>query len=402
MGNKKVIIIHPDRQHSLQTAKALQDAGYLHKYITAVYLKEHSLSSLFSSIAPSGIKRKFLKHKVEGLDDDKVILVCELRMLILSIISLFLPTSVTFFIRKKLLHTFNKKCAKICHKQDFDILFSFDTLSGDYYKTLKERGVKLVLDMSAPCYKAMYDSYLKDVNKHLEQSFVLKHFLQGPKAKMCLENCEKELRTYDYFVVASTYTKDTLLINGINEGQIIIVPYGVMQPKSLEKRPNGNFTCTYVGNVSQQKGCHYIFRIAKEYSNITFNLIGNFDNSYIEIPSNCILHGYLGFDNIGKILTSSDLFLFLSLSDGFGFAAAEAMAYGVPVVCSQNSGIRDVVKDCGWIIPPDDTDALRNILCWSLEHRNELTKKGKESQQSLTNLTWGNYRNTLISFFDTL
>ena len=40
----RVIIVHPDRQHSLQTAKYLQENGYLYKYYTTVYLKKYSIS----------------------------------------------------------------------------------------------------------------------------------------------------------------------------------------------------------------------------------------------------------------------------------------------------------------------------------------------------------------------
>lgn len=52
--------------------------------------------------------------------------------------------------------------------------------------------------------------------------------------------------------------------------------------------------------------------------------------------------------------------MFPSLSDGFGFAAAEGMAAGCPVIASENSGIADLIENGinGFVIPTHSTVAL--------------------------------------------
>lgn len=56
---------------------------------------------------------------------------------------------------------------------------------------------------------------------------------------------------------------------------------------------------------------------------------------------------------IPEILSETDILLFPSLSDGFGFAAAEGMAAGCPVIASENSGIADLIENGinGFVIP---------------------------------------------------
>jgi glycosyltransferase involved in cell wall biosynthesis len=59
-----------------------------------------------------------------------------------------------------------------------------------------------------------------------------------------------------------------------------------------------------------------------------------------------------------------DLFLMPSRSEGWGLAALEAMAYGVPVIASNVGGLRELVEDGsgGWLTPPDDPEALARAI----------------------------------------
>ncbi len=51
MENKpKVIVVHPDKQHSFMTAKAIKDMGVLDKYITTVYDKNASFTHILASL----------------------------------------------------------------------------------------------------------------------------------------------------------------------------------------------------------------------------------------------------------------------------------------------------------------------------------------------------------------
>lgn len=50
--------------------------------------------------------------------------------------------------------------------------------------------------------------------------------------------------------------------------------------------------------------------------------------------------------------------------EAFGFVAAEALALGRAIVATDGSGLAEVVEDgrSGWLVPPDDSDALRRTL----------------------------------------
>jgi glycosyltransferase involved in cell wall biosynthesis len=63
-------------------------------------------------------------------------------------------------------------------------------------------------------------------------------------------------------------------------------------------------------------------------------------------------------------LQSADVYVHPSWDDGFAFAASEAQACGVPVVVTQDTGMKEEVREGvdGWIVPTGDAEAIRERL----------------------------------------
>jgi glycosyltransferase involved in cell wall biosynthesis len=74
--------------------------------------------------------------------------------------------------------------------------------------------------------------------------------------------------------------------------------------------------------------------------------------------------GWLDYDDVPAFLQSLDIFVLPSLFEGFGVAAAEASATGLPVIASRVQGLPDVVVDgeTGILVPPADPRALAGAI----------------------------------------
>lgn len=67
-----------------------------------------------------------------------------------------------------------------------------------------------------------------------------------------------------------------------------------------------------------------------------------------------------------SLYNASDIFMFPSLYEGFGLPVLEAMACGLPVLCSNTSSLPEVAGDAAILLPPADekawADAVRLVM----------------------------------------
>ena len=89
-----------------------------------------------------------------------------------------------------------------------------------------------------------------------------------------------------------------------------------------------------------------------------------------------------------------DLIALPSIAEGFGLVILEAMACGVPVLCTTSTGGADFIthRQNGLLIEPGSADAVQQELDWALTHRDELFQIGQASRVEAEKHTWADYR----------
>jgi glycosyltransferase involved in cell wall biosynthesis len=78
--------------------------------------------------------------------------------------------------------------------------------------------------------------------------------------------------------------------------------------------------------------------------------------------------GVLDRPRLDAAYAASDVFVMPSLYEGYGMVLAEAMARGLPIVCTTGGAAAETVPDgAGLKVPPGDADALREALARVLD-----------------------------------
>jgi glycosyltransferase involved in cell wall biosynthesis len=76
-----------------------------------------------------------------------------------------------------------------------------------------------------------------------------------------------------------------------------------------------------------------------------------------------VWHGEVDAATLAAHYAAADLFVLPSLHEGYGMVVAEALAAGVPVLCSDAGALKDTLPtEAGWRVPAGDVPALQAAL----------------------------------------
>jgi glycosyltransferase involved in cell wall biosynthesis len=91
------------------------------------------------------------------------------------------------------------------------------------------------------------------------------------------------------------------------------------------------------------------------------------------------LLGFVDDADLPALYRHAELFVLPSLYEGFGLPVLEAMACGVPVVCSDTSSLPEVAGDAALLVDPLDVEALTEAMARALrddERRETMIERG--------------------------
>ena len=108
--------------------------------------------------------------------------------------------------------------------------------------------------------------------------------------------------------------------------------------------------------------------------------------SYCDINSlrNVRFAGAIPHDHLAQYYVASDVFIIPTLEDNWSLVVPEAMACGLPILCSKYNGCwPELVHDGGngWIFDPLNREDILRVLELSLDHKKDLKRMGEKSKQ---------------------
>ncbi len=209
----------------------------------------------------------------------------------------------------------------------------------------------------------------------------------------------------DLCIVASTYTRKTLVENGVKPERIRVIPYGVdvdfFRP---EKRATGKFRVLFAGQVTRQKGLHYLLEAWRRLKlpDSELRIAGNVSRrNHLfarEYGREAIFRGALSREQLRAEYQQADLLCLPSLADGFGHVVLEAMACGTPALVTTSCGASDLIcsGQNGFVIAPADIEALIDNLEWAFRHRDEVAEMRFAARNAAERYSWSRFRGAVV------
>ncbi len=204
----------------------------------------------------------------------------------------------------------------------------------------------------------------------------------------------RERREYalaDRVVVLSSFARDSFLRRGVPPERVVCLPLGVdvraFQPSPADIsariariRSGRPLRALYVGTLSMRKGLLDLeaalmrvrrlpleLRLVGAVTPEAANVLARFDDRVSHRDA-------MPQAELPEEYRRADLFVFPTIEDGFGLVLTQAMAAGLPVLCTTNCAGPDLVcnGEDGWIVPIRSPEAIAERLQWCDGERERL------------------------------
>ncbi len=190
----------------------------------------------------------------------------------------------------------------------------------------------------------------------------------NPHARLFADREKAEWRLADVIVCPSEFVRKHVVACGGPEDRCVVVPYGVNASAAIDRpaRMPGPIRVVTVGEVGLRKGSPYVVEAARLMEGAArFRMAGRVrvpDDVKQEISQWVELRGIVPRSQIVEEFRWADVFLLPSLCEGSATAVYEALAAGLPVITTENTGsvVRDGVE--GFIVPVCDPEAIATAV----------------------------------------
>lgn len=176
-------------------------------------------------------------------------------------------------------------------------------------------------------------------------------------------------------VAVSEVTRGTLVACGISASKVTVVHNGVDLDRFVPcpRAPDGRLRLVHVSRVLPGKAQHAsidaLGRMRPDQRrDVELQVVGAIaDRIYadqLRVQAHKLpVHFHFDVPDVVPYYQSADIALFPTLMpEGFGFAAVEAMACGLPVIGYEEPAVREATGGLAVLVPRDDAAALRDAI----------------------------------------
>ncbi len=399
---RKVVVVHSGARDAYQLGLALSEAGMLEVLITDLFWPSDQrwAKRLFRSL-PLQL-RSLLQQRSESRLPSARVRLCALTGLTTLLLDKALWVSLSR--KRQSMRAADAELGRKAGQHATDTgaaLLSYSYYAYDAFQYAAEPKILFQLHPHPASMRRILTDEL-EANPDCAASLQQEWELALPEEDY--QHLVSEPKLASHCIVASSFTKKTLVEHGTPASAISVVPYGVDSSRFFPapRRPAASdsvLRLLFVGRINQRKGIKYLLEALRllHSDKVHLTVCGRVvDNLEIFLPfaSQVEVRPSVSSDELVRAYQTADLFVFPSVAEGFGQVLLESLACGLPVVSTIRTAAPDLIEDGvqGFIVEPRRSDLIAERIAWALAHRSELTAMGVAARQRAETFTWERFR----------
>jgi glycosyltransferase involved in cell wall biosynthesis len=213
-------------------------------------------------------------------------------------------------------------------------------------------------------------------------------------------NVRRELWGYEFadvLTIPSLHVERSFLDRGFPKEKLFRNPYGVdltMFPPTLKPR-NQVPVLVFAGTWSLRKGCDVLVAALRGQPWRLLHVGAVGDAPLPDLP-NFESRGFVPQAQLAEVYGGADIFVHPSREEGLSLVQAQALACGLPLVCTDRTGgedLAELLEDPSWVtvVPANDAAALRTGIERALIWADRQTGVRDVMGATRESLTWRAY-----------
>ncbi len=276
-----------------------------------------------------------------------------------------------------------------------DIVIGYEKSCLDTFQFARQRGIKTILDLAQ-----VHSGFIQQLR---QQTSFFSSITGTERLFQTIHRLKQEEYGFsDQVVCLSNFAADTMVQQGFPKEKLHIANLG-FDPKRFHPKVTYNkpdiLQLIYVGIVTRRKGIHLLIELMQSIETLPVHLtvvgpwgdatdILNAQSNY----SNITYIPYLHHEVLAERLRQSDIFVLPSYLDSWAAVVLEAMACGLPMITTSQTGASEVVgDDSGFVLAAGDMDGLKNAVMHYFHHPEAIETHGRNAVAKVQEYQWGRY-----------
>jgi glycosyltransferase involved in cell wall biosynthesis len=397
-GKQKVVVVHRGARDSYETAAALAEAGLLERLVTDLYWPyDRPLAAKLASSLPSSAQRMLRMRNHHALPGKLVL--CKSMSGAFSFL-LEKVKAAPFSWRRAAIRstdaTLGRTAGQLARRTN-SLLLSYSYYAYEAFRSYGRAGALFQLHPHPVSVRRILACELED---HPDCADSLRKEWELSLPEEDFRHLVEEVSMADRFLVASSFTRRTLIENGAPAESIRVVPYGVdlsrFQPAEPRPVSSGPLQLLFVGTINQRKGIKYLLealRLLGPKADVAVTVCGRVVDDlalFRPFESQVQVRASVSLPDLQAAYRQADLFVFPSVAEGFAQVLLESLASGLPILSTTHTAAPDLIEEGkeGFVVEPRRPDLLAERIEWALSHRSELTEMRLAARRKAEYFTW--------------
>lgn len=384
----------------------LHRQGMLERLYTDIYADGNSLLGFSKRVWPKGVPQGPIKHIFQRSTSE----LPASKVTSFDLIGIRYATALRMASNKQRTNLYLRHAksflTKIAEQQsifDSTIVYGFSHVMMEILEHLQHHDVKIVLEQQTP----PTSEYAYQVNQESElwPSWECNTPIFWDIHKWTQRE-NAEWSAADRILVPSSYVQEQLILRGVADHKIMCVPYGVST--HLYKGAVSNYEPTrplrilFVGRVQLAKGVQYLIEALKylKPNNVEIRLVGglHIQREYLVAPNASIeVIGRVPRSEVQRHYAWADVFVLPSVCEGSATVVYEALANGLPVITTPNSGTLVEEGKTGFIVPVRDSEQIADRLSRFVDEPLLVEQMSQTALDGAEKYSWENYERNLTA-----